>query len=50
MEAEGLLDTADLPLLLTRLAARPPVDVHYVTGHWLDVDTLRDLADARHFT
>ena len=48
-EREGLLDSADLPLLLTRLAARHPVVVHYVTGHWLDVDDLADLADARNF-
>src|SRR5262249_6732914 len=48
-EREGVLDSADLPLLLTRLAARYPVVVHYVTGHWLDVDDLADLADARNF-
>jgi phosphoenolpyruvate phosphomutase len=50
IEAEGLLETADLPLLLTRLAARHPVAVQYFTAHWLDVDTLSDLADARNFT
>jgi phosphoenolpyruvate phosphomutase len=49
LEAEGLLETADLPLLLTRLAARHPVEVVYFTGHWLDVDTLGDLAEARNF-
>jgi phosphoenolpyruvate phosphomutase len=49
LEAEGLLGTADLPLLLTRLAARHPVEVLYFTGHWLDVDTLGDLAEARNF-
>jgi phosphoenolpyruvate phosphomutase len=49
IEAEGLLETADLPLLLTRLAARHPVRVVYFTGHWLDVDTLGDLAEARNF-
>ena len=49
LEAEGLLETADLPFLLTRLAARHPVDVLYFTGHWLDVDTLGDLAEARNF-
>ncbi len=47
MEAEGLLATADLPLLLTRMAARHPVQVLYFTGHWLDIDTLGDLAEAR---
>ena len=50
LEAEGLLDTADLPLLFTRLAARTEVRVKYFTGHWMDVDTLIDLADARNFT
>ena len=50
MEAEGLLETGDLPLLFTRLAARHPVRVKYFTGHWMDVDTLTDLADARNFT
>lgn len=49
LEAEGGLEAADLPLLLTRLAARHPVEVQYFTGHWLDVDTLGDLADARNF-
>ena len=47
MEAEGLLATADLPLLLTRMAARHPVQVLYFAGHWLDIDTLGDLAEAR---
>jgi phosphoenolpyruvate phosphomutase len=50
IRAEGLLETADLPFLLSRLAARHPVSVHYVTAHWLDVDTLGDLAAARNFT
>jgi phosphoenolpyruvate phosphomutase len=50
LAAEGLLETADLPLLLTRLAARHPVQVLYFTGPcWLDVDTLGDLAEARNF-
>ena len=49
MAAEGLLRTADLPELLNRLARRTTVNVHYVTGYWLDVDTLRDLDDAHHF-
>jgi phosphoenolpyruvate phosphomutase len=50
LEAEGLLATADLPLLFTRLAAKHPVAIHYITAHWLDVDTLTDVADARNFT
>ncbi len=50
IEAEGLLESADLPLLFTRLAAKHPVAVHFITSHWLDVDTLTDLAAARNFT
>jgi phosphoenolpyruvate phosphomutase len=50
LEADGLLESADLPLLFTRLAAKHPVAVHYITAHWLDVNTLTDLADARNFT
>jgi phosphoenolpyruvate phosphomutase len=50
METEGLLETADLPLLLTRLAAKHPVRLKYFAGHWLDVDTLGDLAEARNFS
>jgi phosphoenolpyruvate phosphomutase len=50
LQEEGLLEHADLPLLFTRLAAKHPVVVHYITAHWLDVDTLTDLADARNFT
>jgi len=50
IEAEGLLESADLPLLFSRLAAKHPVAVHFITSHWLDVDTLTDLAAARNFT
>lgn len=50
LEAEGLLETAAMPLLLSRLAAKYPVSVHYITAHWLDVDTLTDVATARNFT
>jgi phosphoenolpyruvate phosphomutase len=49
LDAEGALAEADLPELLTRLASRGEVTVHYVTGHWLDVDDLADLAEARNF-
>ncbi|HEY0206944.1 MAG TPA: phosphoenolpyruvate mutase [Acetobacteraceae bacterium] len=49
MRADGSLDAADLPALIGRIASRHRVSVHYVTGHWLDVDTLGDLADARNF-
>jgi phosphoenolpyruvate phosphomutase len=50
IEAEGFLETADMPLLFTRLAVKHPIVVQYFTAHWLDVDTLNDLADARNFT
>ena len=50
LEAEGALETADLPALFTRLAAKHPVRVKYFSGHWMDVDTLTDVADARNFT
>ena len=46
---EGLIGAADMPLLFTRLAAKHPVRVKYFTGHWMDVDTLGDLAEARDF-
>ena len=50
LKADGLYETADLPTLFTRIAARHPVRIKYFTGHWMDVDTLADLADARNFT
>ena len=49
LQAEGLLDSADMPLLFTRLAAKHPVRVKYFTGHWVNVETLHDLAEARDF-
>ena len=49
MQADGSLAQADMPALIARIAAHHPVGVHYVTGHWLDVDTMLDLADARNF-
>ena len=49
MRADGTLAGADIPALLARIAAHHPIGVHYVTGHWLDVDTILDLADARNF-
>lgn len=49
IEAEGLLDQADMPMLLTRLAARHPVKIHYILAHWLDVDTLTDVGSALNF-
>ncbi len=50
MQADGSADQADMPALLERLMRRHPVAVHYITGHWLDVDTMTDLADARNFS
>jgi phosphoenolpyruvate phosphomutase len=50
IEAEEKLDNMDMPMLITRLAAKYPVFVHYIAGHWLDVDTLEDLSNARNFT
>ena len=50
MQAEGVLAKADLPALLQRLIGRGGVAVHYITGHWLDVDTATDLAAARNFS
>jgi phosphoenolpyruvate phosphomutase len=50
MRAEGLLDQADLAALLMRLTRSHKVAVHYINGHWLDVDTPGDLAEARNFS
>lgn len=50
LRAEDLLESADMPLLLTRLAARHPVKLYLFSGHWVGVDTLPDLAEARNFT
>ncbi len=49
IRAEGTLAAYDLPKFLTRLAKVHPVAVHYVAGHWLDVDDISDLAAARNF-
>jgi len=35
---------------MDRLRARTGVAVHYIAGHWLDVDTLTDLAEARNIS
>jgi phosphoenolpyruvate phosphomutase len=48
--ADGSLERADLPALFTRLAAKHEVQVLYFNGHWMDVDTLTDLAAARNFS
>jgi phosphoenolpyruvate phosphomutase len=49
IRAEGTLASYDLPTFLTRLAKVHPIAVHYVAGHWLDVDDISDLAAARNF-
>ena len=50
MQADGTLPKADLLAVIDRLRARCGVAVHYIAGHWLDVDTLNDLAEARNFS
>jgi phosphoenolpyruvate phosphomutase len=50
LTADGGIETADLPLLISRIAQKHPVRVKYFTGHWMDVDTLVDLAAASNFT
>ena len=50
MRADGNLQTADLATLFARLAASGNAPrVHYVAGHWLDVNDAFDLASARDF-
>ena len=49
MSEDGSLDAADLPRPLhppDRRRVRP-IDVLYITGHWLDVDDAFDLASLR---
>ena len=50
MRQDATLDTADMAGLLARLCRKHPVTVHYINGHWLDVDTHADLAEARNFS
>ena len=50
MRTEGVLNQADLVALLIRLTRRHKVCVYYINGHWLDVDTPSDLAEARNFS
>ena len=50
MQADGTLRSAGLLDVLDRVRTRCTVAVHAISGHWLDVDTLTDLADARNFT
>jgi phosphoenolpyruvate phosphomutase len=50
MVADGSWASANMSMLIARLAARYTIGVHYITSHWLDVDTVLDLADARNFS
>ncbi len=50
MAADGTLPRANLLSVIGRLTEHCEVAVHYIAGHWLDVDTLTDLADARNFS
>lgn len=50
MEKEGVLTQADLLAVLERLMPKHKIAIHYITGHWLDVDTQADLAEARNFS
>jgi phosphoenolpyruvate phosphomutase len=50
MKSDSTLETADLASLFARLAdAGNAPHVHYVAGHWLDVNDAFDLARARDF-
>ena len=50
MVADGSWASANMSMLIARLAGRYTIGVHYITSHWLDVDTVLDLADARNFS
>ncbi len=50
MADAGVLADADMPAVLERLIGKSGVAIHYITGHWLDVDTATDLAAARNFS
>ena len=48
MEADGEISSAPIADLIARILAKNiPVGVAYVSGHWLDVDNMTDLAEAR---
>jgi phosphoenolpyruvate phosphomutase len=50
MAEDGSLTRAGIPELLNRLAAAGhKARVVYVTGHWMDVNDVFDLASARNF-
>jgi phosphoenolpyruvate phosphomutase len=48
LRADGALEEARIPDLINRLLSKNVrIGVTYVIGHWLDVDDLTDLAEAR---
>ena len=48
MEADGEISSARIADLIARILAKNiPVGVAYVSWHWLDVDNMTDLAEAR---
>lgn len=50
MEKEGSIAQANLPDILNRMSADgADIAIHYIAGHWLDVNTAFDLARARNF-
>jgi phosphoenolpyruvate phosphomutase len=49
IEGEGKLAQAPMSALITRLALKHEVVVHYSIGQWIDVNNIRDLALAREF-
>jgi phosphoenolpyruvate phosphomutase len=51
MQQEGTAEQASLPDLLNRLIEKDlPIGVLYITGHWLDVNDVYDLASVRNFS
>ena len=50
MQKDGTVEQASLPDLLNRLVEKNlPIGVLYITGHWLDVNDVYDLASVRNF-
>lgn len=50
MQKDGTIEQASLPDLLNRLVEKDlPISVQYITGHWLDVNDVYDLASVRNF-
>jgi phosphoenolpyruvate phosphomutase len=50
MQQDATAEQASLPDLLNRLIEKDlPIGVLYITGHWLDVNDVYDLASVRNF-